>query len=137
MVSHFDWRDDKTILAWSRTREEGDHFYLFDVDSNKTTVVGEGILTRDGHCSYSPDRKWILNDTYPDQSRMQTLMLYSPTDGKRIDIGRFYLPSELKGPFRCDLHPRWNRDGTKVCVDSAHSGKRQLYTLDVGHITQA
>jgi hypothetical protein len=27
MVSHFDWRDDKTILAWARKRKQGDHFY--------------------------------------------------------------------------------------------------------------
>lgn len=137
MVSHFDWRDDTTILAWSRTKGKGNRFYLFDVDTNATTVVGEGILTRDGHCNYSPDRKWILNDTYPDRERKQTLMIVRAADTKRIDIGKFFLPPELKGPFRCDLHPRWNRDGTAVCIDSAHTGKRQLYVIDVGHITKA
>jgi len=136
MVSHFDWRDDRTILAWSRTKDRGDRFHLVDVDTNETTVVGEGVLTRDGHCNYSPDRRWILNDTYPDRERMQTLMLYGAPDGPHVDIGKFFLPPELTGPFRCDLHPRWNRDGTQVCVDSAHTGKRQLYVVDVGHIVQ-
>jgi len=51
-------------------------------------------------------------------------------DRKRVDLGRYYSPPELTGPIRCDLHPRFNRDGTAICFDSAHEGTRQLYTLD-------
>ncbi len=142
MVSHFDWRDDHTILAWTRTNEQGDHFYLLDDQAGTAEVIGGGVLDQDGHCSYSPDRKWILNDTYPDTDRMQTLMLYRVSDRRRFDVGRFYLPPDLSGPFRCDLHPRWNRDGTQVCIDSAHeSGRdhrsRQMYVVDVSQITRA
>ncbi|CAN5810892.1 hypothetical protein BH23PLA1_BH23PLA1_01640 [soil metagenome] len=136
MVSHFDWRDDRTILAWSTTKEHGNAFYLFDIDSGEITPFGTDVLTRDGHCSYSPDRQWVLNDTYPDSDRLQTLMLYHPEENKRIDIGRFFHPPKLTGPFRCDLHPRWNRDGTQVCIDSAHEDEtRQLYVIDVSSIT--
>lgn len=136
MVSHFDWRDDDTILAWARTKEHGDHFYLYDLKSKKREMIGADVLTRDGHCSYSPDRKWILNDTYPDAKRMQTLMLFRPSDGRRFDLGQFYLPPKLTGPFRCDLHPRWNRDGTQVCIDSGHEETRQVYVLDVSGFTK-
>ena len=76
MVSHFDWKDDTTILAWARTKKDGNKFYTVDVLTGETKVVGADVLTQDGHCSYSPDRKWILNDTYPDKDRMQTLMLF-------------------------------------------------------------
>ncbi|MBM3334702.1 hypothetical protein FJY63_08580, partial [Candidatus Sumerlaeota bacterium] len=103
MVSHFDWRDDNTILAWARSKEKQNNFYLFDAITGETTVVAEGVLTSDGHCSYSPDGKWILCDTYPDKTRMQTLILYRIADGRRIDIGKFYLPPKLTGPYRCDL----------------------------------
>jgi len=139
MVSHFDWRDDKTILAWARKDAKTSRFFLIDALTGHMTVVGEGVLVRDGHCSYSPDRKWILNDTYPrGKKRLQTLMLYHPSDNKRVDVGKFHLPAKLKGPFRVDLHPRWNRDGTQVCFDSAHEPPtRQVYVVDVGHITKA
>lgn len=138
MVSHFDWRDDHTILAWTRTRDDDPHFYLIDDRTGEHTVFGKDVLTRDGHCSYSPDRRWVLNDTYPDRERMQTLMLYHPADNRRIDIGRFHQPPELRfTPYRCDLHPRWNRDGTQVCIDSTHENSRQMYAIDVSHITRA
>ena len=136
-VSHFDWRDDRTLLAWSTTEEHGNAFYLFDIETGAVEPMGLDTLPRDGHCSYSPDRRWVLNDTYPDDDRMQTLMLYRPEDDLRVEVGRFFLPPELTGPVRCDLHPRWNRDGTKVCIDSAHvDATRQLYIVDVSEITR-
>ena len=137
MVSHFDWRDDNTLLAWSTTPEHGDAFYLFDVETGAVEPMALGTIPKDGHCSYSPDRRWVLNDTYPDADRMQTLMVYRPADDRRVEVGRFTLTPELSGPVRCDLHPRWNRDGTKVCIDSAHvEARRQLYVVDVSAITQ-
>jgi len=137
MVSHFDWRDDHTLLAWTQTKDRGPHFYLIDDRSGEHTVIAGGVLVKDGHCSYSPDRKWILVDTYPDRERKQALMLYRPADGRLVEIGRFYLPPRLTGPFRCDLHPRWNRDGTQLCIDSAHEPTRQVYVIDVKAIVRA
>jgi len=138
MVSHFDWRDDDTILAWAKMPTGENRFGLFDpLGEKKPEVVGADVLTQDGHCSYSPDRKWILNDTYPNKDRLQQLMLFRVKDGRRFDLNTFYLAKELTGPVRCDLHPRWNRDGTQVCIDSAHVGeKRQLYVLDVSEIVK-
>jgi Tol biopolymer transport system component len=52
-------------------------------------------------------------------------------DDRRVDIGRFYAPKELDGEIRCDLHPRWTRDGKTVSIDSVHEGSRQVYVLDV------
>jgi hypothetical protein len=136
MVSHFDWKDDHTVLAWARTKEHGDRFYLLDCRTGDKQTVGDKLLTRDGHCSYSPNRRWILNDTYPDDKRLQTLMLFDPFKSERIDLGKFYLSPKLAGPYRCDLHPRWNRAGTQVCIDSAHEGNRQVYVVDVSRHTK-
>ncbi|HID05742.1 MAG TPA: hypothetical protein EYP10_01195 [Armatimonadetes bacterium] len=135
MVSHFDWRDSNHILAWARIHRIGDFYYLFTDRSRHYEIVGKDVLTCDGHCSYSPDGRWILTDTYPDEEHKRTLILYNPENNHRIDIGRFYSPPELSGEIRCDLHPRWNRDGTQVCIDSAHEGHRQMYVLDVSDIT--
>lgn len=146
LVSHFDWRDERHLLAWVRrplaagyadedARDYRDGFYLIDAATGEATLVGAATLTRDGHSSYSPDRRWILTDEYAGRDHMRTLILYHVADGRRVDLGRFYSPPELAGEIRCDLHPRWNRDGTAVCFDSAHQGSRQMYVLDVRNIT--
>ncbi len=134
MVSHYDWRDTETILAWARRRGRGDHYYLLNERTGAAEVFAPELLTVDGHCSWSPDRRWLLTDTYLDADRMRTLILYCPDQERRVDIGRFYSPPGLDGPLRCDLHPRWSRDGTKVCIDSAHEGSRQVYVLDVSDL---
>ena len=99
-------------------------------------MIGEGILDCDGHMTLSPDRRWMLTDTYPDKSHMRTLLLYKWPGGPRVDIAKFYSPPELEGPLRCDLHPRWSRSGRKICIDSAHTGTRQMYVLDVTQIIE-
>jgi hypothetical protein len=65
---------------------------------------------------------------------MRTLILFHLASGRRIDIGRFYAPPELQGPVRCDLHPRWSRDGKMICFDSAHEGTRQVYVINATEI---
>ena len=134
LVSHFDWRDDEHVLAWSRHRGE-DHFHLYRDRSQDVEVVGPDVLLQDGHCSYSPDRRWILNDTYPDPERHErTLMLYHPASNTRFDLGRFYAAPEITGEIRCDLHPRWSRDGTWISFDSIHEGQRHVYLMDVSKV---
>jgi hypothetical protein len=134
VVSHCAWRSDDEILAWANRHESGLGYYLFRDRTGEFSPVGAGQLTEDGHPSYSPDRRWILTDTYPDRARMQTLILYDTWNERRVELGRFLSPIRYYGEARCDLHPRWNRDGTKVCFDSAHSGTRQMYVVDVSDI---
>ena len=136
MTSHFDWRGDRHVLAWAHEPSVGNRFFLYEDGSGARETVGEGVLTADGHCSYSPDGSWILNDAYPDKDGYRTLMLFDPAANRRVDIGRFFAPKNLQGEIRCDLHPRWSRDGAKVCIDSAHEGARQMYVLDVSDLAR-
>lgn len=98
-------------------------------------TIAKGLLTVDGHCSYAPNGEWLVTDTYPDhKDRLQALILYHPSDNRRIDIGRFHAPPEKIRACRFDLHPRWSPDGRKICIDSRHEGARQMYVLDVSDI---
>ncbi len=135
VVSHYDWRDDEHILAWSR-HGGAPHFHLYSDPSGEAMVVGADTLVRDGHNSFSPDRQWLLNDSYPDPSRHERLlMLYDLESDTRFDLERFHSDSKISGEIRCDLHPRWKRDGRMVCIDSIHEGTRQMYVLDVSSLT--
>jgi hypothetical protein len=141
-TSHFDWRDPKHLVAWCnqpRAGREGtvDAYYVLEDGTGRSEPLGEGTLTRDGHMTYSPDRRWLLTDEYPDKrDGCRPLLLYELATGRRIEVGRFFAPPQLHGELRCDLHPRWNRNGTQVCIDSAHEGVRQMYVVDVSSITR-
>jgi hypothetical protein len=130
-VSHFDWRNDEELLVWALIEPEGEHFYLVDVSTGGHRVVGPELLTRDGHCSYSHNGKWILTDTYPEPDTfLRTLKIYVVDDDREVVVGRYLSPSPFVGEVRCDLHPRWSRDDRQICFDSVHEGTRQVYVVD-------
>jgi len=136
-TSHFIWRGTDKILAWSRYKNRSGFFLYEDKPGGgKVVQVGRGVMTLNGHCTYLPGNKWILNDTYPrGRERMQDVYLYHIATGKRVELGKFHRPKKYSGEWRVDTHPRVSRDGKTVCIDSAHEGKgRQLYLIDISRI---
>ncbi|MBE9171421.1 hypothetical protein IQ238_29335 [Pleurocapsales cyanobacterium LEGE 06147] len=136
MVSHYSWRDEEYLLVWARTKQAGDRYYLIHAVTGQWQIIGKGILDiyGDGHPSFSPNRRWIITDTYPDRARQQHLLLYEVETEKLIEIGRFLEPLQFNSAQRCDLHPRWSPDGQAISIDSTHEGKRMTYILDVSSI---
>jgi hypothetical protein len=134
-TSHFIWRDPRHILAWAWHPSHGNAFYLYEDGTEKVEIVGQGVMTRNGHCTYLPGNRWILNDTYPDKERKQNVYLYHVATGKTVPLGYFHLPPEYNGEWRCDTHPRFSPDGRSVVIDSPHGGNgRQMYLIDISAI---
>ena len=136
MVSHYSWQDERHLLAWARTRENGDRYYLINVDTSERQVIGKDTLDvyGDGHPSFSPDRRWILTDSYPDKARQQHLLLYEIATGNLIEIASFLAPLKYSAKERCDLHPRWSPDGKWISVDATYQGKRMSYVLNISSL---
>jgi hypothetical protein len=137
-TSHFIWRDPEHIMAWTRLPTTGDGFYLFkDEEGGNPVLEGEGIMTVNGHNTYLniDGTDWILNDTYPDENRVQHVFLYHVPTKERIPIGDFYLDPKYRGEWRVDTHPRSSRDGTRVVVDCPNGDQgRQLVLMDISEI---
>jgi len=135
-TSHFIWRDPKHVLAW--TLYDGERgFFLYEDQTRNVKWIGKEVMTRNGHQTYllNTNYEWILNDTYPDEERKQTLYLYHVPSGKKVVLGKFYQPLESRDEWRCDLHPRYSVDGRKVFFDSTHGGNgRQMYMIDISSI---
>ena len=136
-TSHFIWRDAQHILAWAWHPSYKNSFYLYEDGTNKVQVVGKGVMTRNGHCTYLPlpGSNWILNDGYPDRQRNQTVYLYHIPTNEKIILGHFHSPRQYRGEWRVDTHPRSSRDGRMVVIDSPHGGNgRQMYLIDISGI---
>jgi len=134
-VSHFIWRDPTHILAYAGLADDPKawRFQLIEDRSSRVEII-EGMLERDGHCSYLPGNKWILCDSYPDADRKQNLYLLQVETHRRHPLSRFDSPKVYSGEWRCDLHPRFSPDGKKVTIDSPHEGGRQVYLVDISEI---
>jgi hypothetical protein len=131
-TSHFIWRDPRHVLAWAWHPSHGEKFYLYEDRTANVQVVAPEVMTVNGHCSYLPSSRWILNDTYPDKQRNQNPYLYDTRPRRRVPLGHFHSPPEYAGEWRCDLHPRFSPDGRKVIIDSPHGGQgRQMYLIDL------
>ena len=137
-TSHFIWRDPGHILAWTELPSHGFRFYLFrDDGSREGQAVGPDVMTRNGHCSYLPGGEWILNDTYPDENRLQHVYLYHVATGKKVPLANVYMHPKYRFDWECrvDTHPRISPDGMSVVIDSPHDGAgRQMYLIDISGI---
>ena len=98
-MSHFIWCDQKHILGWAKRPSNDWRFYLYEDRIENVEIVGEGVMTENGHCSYLPGNEWILNDTYPDKQKMQHLYLYHIATGKKVPLGDFFIPEEYRGEW--------------------------------------
>ena len=130
MVSHSCWRDNSQIIAWAR-QPEGDKYWIFEDLKGCVGSFGAGVLVRDGHPSFSPNGRWLLTDTYPGRSRRASLILFDVYDQRKYCLGKYLAPMGYDGPTRCDLHPRWSRDGSAICFDSTHEGSRGVYIVEL------
>lgn len=137
-TSHFIWRGSTHVMAWAYHPSHGDRFYVYEDRTENVDVIGKDVMTVNGHNTYLPGTgwRWILNDTYPDNQRLQHPYLYDTVTAKRYPLGHFLSPPEYRGEWRCDTHPRSSPDGRMVCIDSPHGGNgRQMYLIDVTAIT--
>lgn len=135
MVSHCFWKDDEHILAFENKKDRGTGYYLMKDKTQEYTHCWPE-LTGDGHPSYSPDRSHIVTDSYPDRARIQYLRVMKDEDSKPEVVAKVFSPFKYDNDTRCDLHPRWNHTGNKVCFDSVFEGHRGLYIVDVPQIAK-
>ncbi len=133
-VSHFDWRNNEEIIATFNLDSSGRRHYHFVDGVNKYKRLGNGSLDFDGHCTFSPDQKWIATDHKVKETLEQSIILYNfETDScKTLATLSMKENKFITGELRCDFHPRWNRDGTAICFDAldTETGTRQMHLVE-------
>jgi hypothetical protein len=129
MVSHIGWIDDQNLVAYARTAEQGDGYYLLRDGSPRWERVGAQSFDSDGHPMISPRGGVFVTDTYPDRFRNQRLYLYDLEKRRAELLARTHLGLNFPDDLQVDLHPRFDRSGGTVCFDSGHTGRRSLCTI--------
>lgn len=126
LVSHYNWKNEKQILMYAEIDGKRG-VYLADDMSDKYIRYDVPAFDYDIHCVYSPDRRYFIGDDYPRNGVYERrIHLYDTKSGEY----RLLLSEETLKPdvidIRCDLHNRFNCDGTRISYDSTQSGKREI-----------
>jgi hypothetical protein len=133
MASHYHWRDPGHLLIWATVKGlTGMH--LITDEKDEAVLLDPAFFTRDIHCIYSPDRRYITGDSYPDGDGCRPVYLFDTESGRGRLILRARSDPKAAGDIRSDLHNRWSRDGRFVSFDSTHEGFRGLYIADLAAI---
>lgn len=133
MVSHCNWRDDETIIAFASTYEYGNKYYLLKDENIADRKVIRNLPGIDGHPSFSLDGRYIITDSYPNFRRKQYIYLYDIKREECKRIAEVYSGKGYVNENRCDLHPRWKRDSSEVCFDGAQDKYRQVYAISINN----
>ena len=134
MTSHCFWKDDEHIIAFENKKKGGPGYYLMK-DKTQEYEHLWSQLNGDGHPSYCPtDNHLVVTDSYPNRARVADIKLLKDTDPEckvMKVIAKVFAPFKYDNDTRCDLHPRWKRDGSAVCFDSVFEGHRGLYVVNL------
>lgn len=135
MVSHCYWKNNSSILAFENKKKTGPGYYLMK-DKTQNYIHCWPQFSNDGHPSYSPDGSLIVTDSYPDRARVASINIMDGNERKRENttIAKVFAPFKYDNDTRCDLHPRWNHKGDKICFDSVFEGHRGLYVVGISPV---
>ncbi len=127
-VSHCCWKNNSEIVSYLNKKDGGKGYY-FMKDKTKEYNRLWPELAMDGHPTYSYDGERVVTDTYPDRKRIQSVYVM---DGDKVTrVARVFSPFKYGGDVRCDLHPRWSKDGKQICFDGSFEGKRGVYKVEL------
>ena len=128
--SHFDWLDGNNLMVTAKYEGKAYGHILFTVGKSNYKRLGNGLLDYDGHGTFSPDGKWMITETYPDNElHEQKLYLMDMKSQAVLSFGRFIEPPEFTRGWRCDLHSRWNPESNMIGFNSTLTGSRQVYVI--------
>lgn len=133
VASHYYWANEKDLLIYAN-HYDGLQLYMWKDKTHKATLIDKEFFVRDGHCSFSPDKNYILYDSYHNKEGYRKLFLYDVNKKKGITLASYYSYPNLETDIRCDFHPRWNRSGNVITFDSIHEGQRHIYSMDLSKI---
>lgn len=129
-VSHCCWIDNTTILGYLMSNgKKGFYFINVDTLMVKKCDAMSNINTGDGHPSFNGEM--VVFDTYPNKSRLQRLYLYDLKKDILYPLIEVYQSTKYKDETRCDLHPRFSKDGKKIYFDTVRNNHRELCWINI------
>lgn len=134
MVSHYHWKDEKTILGYLCFDGVNGIFEIDDL-THKGVQFKSPCFNGDIHTIYSPDRRYFIGDNYPSKEHpYRHIYIHEMETGETAELYREYSTAPAIIDNRCDLHNIWAHSGKKISYDSTARGRRDICELDVSFL---
>ncbi|MBR2801311.1 MAG: glycosyltransferase family 2 protein [Erysipelotrichaceae bacterium] len=135
MVSHMAWVGSEKVFGYLRRKDGKDGYAFIDLEG-KETVFDDPALVDDGHPTVYNER-YIVTDTYPDYTCRSKLYLIDVQKHSVTKLGEFYSGKKYQDDRRCDLHPRFDKEGKSLTFDSVcREEQRRTYHLDLSELIE-
>ena len=106
--------------------------WMFHTDGRPPQSFASGLLPSDGHPSFAGNGSWLVTDTLPKgPESARELLIVNVASHEVLNLGSYRSAAPFRGDVRCDLHPRWNRDGRSISFDGSHESRRMIYIIDL------
>jgi len=126
--SHYSWKDDDHLMIYSGLPRWG--IYFFDINTKQRSELNDELCDKDDiHCNYSPDRSYFIGDGYPDENCRRHVYKYDFTTNKSEELFNVYSMPAKPSDYRCDLHCRFNNDGSLISYDTTENKRREIVIL--------
>ncbi len=135
--SHYNWKNDNELLIFGNKNEETNlnGLYVFNDLSEEVTRLPDPNPERDIHCLYSPNKRYIVGDGYPESEVLRPIHLIDTEKNIDTIIGRYLsVPQGQVTDARCDLHGRFDQTGRYLTFDSIHTGIRTVCMIDLSKL---
>ena len=73
----------------------------------------------------------IVTDTYPQPIFNEQQLLIYDFNGRLNMLAKIHSSFNNQGEFKCDLHPRYSSNLSKIAVDTSGRGKRKICVFSV------
>ncbi len=131
VASHYHWRDNESLVIYAKADGVNQTHYYINTVTGEYEMLTDPILKRNWHCLFSPDRRYFIGDGYPREESRRFLHICDCATEKIDVLLEDYSTPEDNTDLRCDLHNRFNPQGTKISFDSTRNGRREILELNL------
>jgi len=132
-VSHYCWISDEEILATVQADRKAPWEYCTYRTKRVSHANNFGLsLKTDGHPMRSPVVKELfVTDSRANRIREDNVVIFNKINCKKVTVARFFMPVAYRDQVRCDLHPRWDREGRYIVADIVSKGRRAMAVVNI------
>ncbi len=135
---HPDWHPDGEHITHNIKIDGTMRFCQYKYDGSDFHALSDTILGG-GHPSFHKDGRYMVSDAYVGEpvvpeSKEVPIRWIDMEEEKETALCHIWTFGEHRGVLRCDPHPVWSFDFSKICFNGAPNDRKSVFLADVSSL---